>query len=36
MAAVGLYGYLGYDMGAADRGPAHMPPDRLGLPDAIP
>ena len=33
--AVGLYGYLGYDMVRLIEHLPHVPPDRLGLPDAI-
>jgi anthranilate synthase component 1 len=33
--AVGLYGYLGYDMVRLIEDLPDMPPDRLGLPDAI-
>ena len=33
--AVGLFGYLGYDMVRQMEKLPNMPPDRLGLPDAI-
>jgi len=33
--ASGLFGYLGYDMARQIEHLPHMPPDRLGVPDAI-